>query len=148
MCKKMLSTKVVLSFLIAAFCLTLNLPTTDASECRIIRLLGGSTQSKQKVRIEPGIMWIQKGTCVIWYNWTKTGEVKVTFHKTKKQKYKDFLKAPMGFETSDKAFTSRIAHGGTSSMRFVETGTYNYEVGTIGGTTQNGQIVVIDYTIN
>ena len=148
MCKKMLSTKTVLSFLLVAFCLTLNLPTTDASECRIIRLLGGSTQSKQKVRIEPSTMWIQKGTCVIWYNWTKSGEVKITFQKTKKQKYKDFLKSPMGFEVSAKAFTARIPHGGTSSMRFVETGTYSYEVGTIGGAKQSGQIVVIDYTVD
>lgn len=103
--------------------------TARAQECRIISIHGGQGQKDNPFMINPGVMAVQKGDCVVWVNWAKGEEVKVTF--TEGKKCFDVTESPVDFKMnlSDKCYvTSWVALGGTSSLRFKEAGTFDYVV--------------------
>jgi hypothetical protein len=85
---------------------------------------------------------VGKGTVVIWNNWARSTEVKIVFEDGKT--CKDVTEAPMGFSMDAKAcyVTTWVPLGGTSSLRFVHSGTYKYEVETNGGIKTSGKIVI------
>jgi hypothetical protein len=141
--KKILTVAVGLAFILALTTLLANQETVSAQECRLVRLHGGIGANVSEIRIEPRALWISKGTCVIWSNWVRTDEVKVKFEEGKK--CEDVTEAPAGFTlNADNCYvTDWIALGGTSSLKFNETGTYKYVVEAAGGTIKaRGEIGV------
>lgn len=113
----------------------------DCSECRIIRIFGEGSQSG-KLHVEPQILTISKGTCVIWVNWSKEQEVSVKFEET--MKCHDVTDSPMMFslDSAQCYVTSWIPLGGTSSLRFNDPGELEYIVTNRDGSMTKGRIFV------
>lgn len=78
--------------------------------------------------IEPETLNVAKGDCVVWINWTRGEDVRVIFREGKK--CADVTKAPTRFKQdfSGCFLTDYLNFGETSSLVFVETGQFDYEV--------------------
>jgi len=115
-----------IAVIVAVSALLLQSSTIQAQDCRVIRIQGMVTH--QSIRVEPEVLSIGKGTCVIWFNRATANEIKIVFREGKR--CASVSDAPMGFSLDhEQCFvTSWIPFGGTSSLRFNETGTYDYEV--------------------
>jgi hypothetical protein len=102
-----------------------------ATECRIVRL-HGEVYPSMDLQIEPTVLRVQKGTCVIWLNWVKTGEVRIVFEDGKK--CEDMTDSPIGFklDAANCYVTTFVSRGETSSLMFSEPGTYDYVIKTSG----------------
>jgi len=115
----------------------------EAQECRIVRVHGGDVGWIEDLSVEPTTVFVEKGSCVVWFNRARADEVMVKFEEGKK--CKDMTEAPAGFNM-DKAnncyVTSWIPFGGTSSLRFIEKGTFDYVIETAKGTKKEGKIIV------
>ncbi len=118
-----------------------NLPTIGAAEtCNIVTVRGRSG-------LEPNLLTIKKGDCVVWINFTgsasKGEEVQLTFKEG--EKCVRATKAPVGFKTdvpSGCYVAGWMNYGQTASLMFTEPGTYTYQVDfKVGGNT-SGTIVV------
>ncbi len=119
-----------------------------SQDCRIIRVHG--MMAHDAIRVEPAGLFISKGTCVIWLNRSTANEIKIVFKEGKK--CASVTDAPTGFNMDDYGHcyvTSWLPFGGTSSLRFLERGTYAYEIqvtagpaGTEGKKVIEGSIVV------
>lgn len=120
--KKIYSTTMVFCVLIVSFFAVCQ--ETAAQECRIVRIQGMKAHSS--IRLEPETVSINKGTCVIWLNRAAAQEVKVVFEDGKK--CSSVSEAPVGFSLDHENcyITSWISFGGTSSLRFMEEGSYEY----------------------
>ena len=104
-----------------------NLRTISAQECRIVRF--HDRTGYPPLRIEPSTIFLSKGDCVVWFNRVAAGEVKVTIADGKK--CASVTNASRGFcldELTSCYVTSWIGFAGTSSLRFMEKGTYKYVV--------------------
>jgi len=113
-------------------------------ECRIIRI-NQSPDIAGAIALEPDTIWVEKGTCVVWFNKvrTQTPEVQLKFRDGKK--CQEMTEAPVGFSydsIEDCYVTNWIPIYGTSSLRFMQPGTYEYEVSGKGKETATGKIVV------
>ena len=53
--------------------------SADAQECRIVRVMEDKGSTGLRLRIEPQVTQVTKGTCVIWINWVPTAEVRINF---------------------------------------------------------------------
>lgn len=100
----------------------------NAQECRIIKLHGTALPLEQNIDIEPQILEVPKGGCVIWSNWVRADEVKVIFKEGKK--CEEVTVAPTGFALNENNCYVNIflSMGETASLRFVEEGTFDYVV--------------------
>ena len=121
-----------------------NWETMNAHECRIVRL-AGEVDLTTSLFIEPSVLRIQKGTCVIWLNWVKTEEVRIVFQDGKK--CEDMTDSPIGFEldASDCYVTTFVARGETSSLMLNEPGTFAYVIklsGAEGAEEVQGEVIV------
>jgi plastocyanin len=130
----------------AAFILTemvyLTSPVTigAAETCNIVTIRGRSG-------LEPNLLKIKKGDCVVWINFTgaptQTEDARLTFKEGEKCLHA--TKAPVGFKMdvpSGCYIAGWISYGQTASLMFTEPGTYNYEVDfNVGGNT-SGTIIV------
>jgi plastocyanin len=95
---------------------------SDAAEkCSIVQI-------RSQAGIDPPVLKISKGECVVWINWTKGEDVKVIFKEGKK--CADQTKAPTGFklDSSGCYVTDFLEFGKTSSLMFPTEGTFDYEV--------------------
>ncbi len=101
-----------------------------AQDCRVIRIEG--IAAHDVIRIDPETITISKGTCVIWFNRSTAHQVKVAFADGKK--CASISDAPTGFSLDHQNcyVTSWIPFGGTSSLRFLEAGTYAYDIQATG----------------
>ena len=121
-----------------------NQGTISAQECRFVKIIGGDTELPFLMGIEPETMVVSKGDCVVWFNRFTAETLKVTFEEGKK--CLDVTTAPMGFSLNAQTcyVTSWMPFVGTSSLRFMEKGTYEYsvEAKNIGGVKAKGRIVV------
>ena len=130
------------SFIFAMIIYLSNLGTTFAQECRIIRIIGMVLH--QSVRIEPETFLVSKGDCVVWFNRAVAEDVKVIFEDAKK--CASVTNAPVGFSADSAGcyVTTWMPFGGTSSLRFMEKGTYGYviEVKGMPGVKIKGQLQV------
>lgn len=126
--KKILAVLVGLASVLVMTIFLANLETVGAQECRIIRIhkeLGGSGHL---IRLEPEVLHISQGTCVIWINWVPSQEIRINFREDGKR-CTDATDAPAGFGVVENCYlTDFIPLGGTSSLRFNEEGTFKYEV--------------------
>jgi hypothetical protein len=118
----------------------------SAQECRIIRLYATALPVPQKVSLEPQILQIKKGGCVIWANWVRSPqELEIIFQEGKI--CKDMTESPTGFTLDGQNcyVTSFVEMGKTSSLVFVEEGTFKYvaRLGTGTAFTEaSGKIIV------
>ena len=129
-------------FVFAMIILLSKLGTIFAQECRIIKIHGRTEHPS--IIIEPETIFLSKGDCVVWFNRFTAEDVKVTFEEGKK--CLDVTNAPIGFSLNAQScyVTSWVPFAGTSSLRFIEKGTYDYtvEAKNIGGVKAKGRIVV------
>jgi hypothetical protein len=129
-------------FVFAMLILLSKLGTIFAQECRIIKIHGRTEHPS--IMIEPETIFLSKGDCVVWFNRFTAEDVKVTFEEGKK--CLDVTNAPIGFSLNAQScyVTSWMPFVGTSSLRFIEKGTYDYtvEAKNIGGVKAKGRIVV------
>ena len=113
---------------------------TAGEECRIIRIMGKDQYGG--MRLEPEYVTVTKGACVIWTNWSRGLEVAIEFEDGKT--CEDVTDAAMDFSLNERScyVTTYLALGQTSSLRFMQKGSYNYNVVTKGGQKLQGQIRV------
>jgi len=109
-----------------------------AEECKIVTIRGRSG-------LEPNLLTIKKGDCVVWINWTRGEDVRVIFREGKK--CADMTKAPVKFKPdfSGCFLTDYLGFGETSSLVFVEAGKFDYEVEfgrTAGGLYGAGRTII------
>ena len=139
---KMLLIALGVSFFGAMIIGLLSTEMVSAQECRLITVRGSSQHPE--FFLEPGTSYINKGDCVVWFNRVHEGEITVSFKDGKT--CLEVTKSPMGFKLDQQNcyVTSWISFGGTSSLRFMEKGTYKYSVRgkAGGGIPAEGQIVV------
>jgi hypothetical protein len=78
--------------------------------------------------VEPQVLDVAKGDCVVWINWTRGEDVRVIFREGKK--CADMTKGPVKFKPdfSGCFLTDYLGFGETSSLVFVEAGKFDYEV--------------------
>jgi len=112
----------------------------EAEECYVIKVFGEG--SPPSVRIEPDLISISKGNCVVWINWARATEVTVKFQEGKR--CAEATKAPMGFrmDAMNCFVTDHIPLGGTASLMFSAEGTFDYEVETPFATPKRGRVIV------
>lgn len=122
---------VIAAMMVAGFVM---IQAVEAQECRVIRVQGMEVHGS--IRVEPEVLTIGKGDCVVWFNRASAQEVKVVFAEGKR--CASVSAAPMGFSLDHQQcyVTSWIGFGGTSSLRFLEAGRYDYEVQYTGGGTE------------
>ena len=99
-----------------------------AGDCRIVRV--NATATYQDVNLEPSILVIDKGTCVIWFNKAAKSRVRIIFEDGKKV-CEDVIEASMDFELDDKnCFITKtyLPPFGTASLGFDKAGEYEYVV--------------------
>lgn len=128
----------VLTMIIGLF----GLGKVSAQECRIIKIHGRAEHPT--IRIEPETAFVSQGDCVVWFNRLVKDEVMVIFKEGKK--CLDVTKSPSGWALDAETcyVTSWVPFAGTSSLRFMEKGTYKYVVKAKGmnDIRAEGQIVV------
>jgi hypothetical protein len=92
-----------------------------AEKCSIVNI-------RSYAGVEPEVLKVTKGDCVVWINWTRGEDVKVIFKEGKK--CADITKAPVGFklDSSGCYVTDFLAFGQTSSLMFPVAGSFDYEV--------------------
>jgi plastocyanin len=92
-----------------------------AEKCTIVSI-------RSPAGVEPEVLKITKGDCVVWINWTRGEDVKVIFREGKK--CAEATKAPVGFKKdfSGCYVTDFLAFGQTSSLMFPVEGSFDYEV--------------------
>jgi len=121
-----------LCIMVLSLLLSVGVTGTYAQECRIIRIDSeAASTGPSQLYLEPLTVWVQKGDCVVWFNKARDVEVRVIFEEGKTCKAK--TDSPVSFELKmyeEKMcfVTDYIKMGGTSSLRFVELGEYEYKV--------------------
>jgi len=118
--------------------------TIGAAEiCNIVTIRG-------RDNIEPNMLTIEKGDCVVWVNFNGSSGAGYTKHDVQLsfkegEKCARMTKAPVGFKMdvpSGCYITGWLEFGETASLRFTEPGTCNYEVQYKEGGKNSGTIVV------
>ena len=100
----------------------------NAQECRLVRIYAALDKPTSPGRLEPDVLSIDKGGCVVWINW---GQDRVLVNFREGKKCQAVTEAPTGFRldaNTDCYVTDFVPFGGTSSLKFSEPGTYQYEV--------------------
>jgi len=130
-----------IGFMVCMTFVLVNWGAISAQECRIVRLYG-TAHPTTTINIEPRIVQIAKGGCVVWSNWIREAEVQIVFEDGKK--CDDMTDAATGFKLDayNCYVTSFVTLGGTSSLRFNEEGKFYYEVKAGGGIREIGKIIV------
>ena len=134
--------KLLLIVMGAAFILTMVIflggPATigAAEKCDIVTIRG-------RDNIEPNMLTIKKGDCVVWMNWTRDQDVLLSFKEG--EKCLRATKAPVGFKMDAPSgcyIAGSLSYGQTSSLMFTEPGTYKYEVEFKVGGKNSGTTIV------
>ena len=107
-----------------------------AEKCDIVTIRG-------RDNIEPNMLTVKKGDCVVWLNWTRDQDVLLSFKEG--EKCVRATKAQVGFKMdvpSGCYLAGWMSYGQTSSLIFAEPGTYKYEVQFKVGGKNTGTVVV------
>jgi len=139
--KKRLLVALGVSLVVATMIGLLSLEKVSAQECRLVKVHGKIDLST--VMIEPDTIYASKGDCVVWFN-RVAKEIMVKFDEGKR--CTDVTQAPIGFSLNAQNcyVTSWVPFAGTSSLRFMEKGTYSYVIEAKGqkNVKAKGQIIV------
>jgi hypothetical protein len=111
-----------------------------AEKCSIVTIRG-------RDNIEPNMLTIRKGDCVVWINFTGSATqsegIVVSFKEG--EKCVSMTKAPVGFKMDVPKgcyVAGSLSYGETASLMFPNPGTYNYDVEfKVGGKTSATIIV-------
>ena len=134
--------KVLLIVIGAVFILTMVIflgdpGTMGAAEiCKIVTIRG-------RDNIEPNMLTVKKGDCVVWMNWTRDQDVLLSFKEG--EKCVRATKAPVGFKMDVPKgcyIASWLGYGETASLVFTQPGTYSYDVEFKVGGKNSGTIIV------
>lgn len=132
----------MVSVVLAGVCFLFAAEEGSAADCRVIRVYAADAQGTGTVRIEPSATAVNKGTCVIWANLGRGGEMKITFNEGKA--CSDASESAHGFSMADTCFvTTWLPMGATSSLTFQESGTYKYEVEWKGTTAKDSGMIIV-----
>jgi hypothetical protein len=103
-----------------------NLLAADATIIKIFKAEG----SKGEIALAPPDLYITKNTVVIWMNGIEGKEVKVVFEDGKACKDVSFSPSEKGFglDATTCYVTSFIPYASTSSLKFTDVGTFDYQV--------------------
>jgi len=118
---------------------------TDAQLVRIMPELKGNEITG--LYINPQVSNIKKNTIIVWLNGVSDKDIQITFQDGKTCRdvtANPNLKVPGFFLDSKKCYsTSFLPYSNTSTLQFVDLGTYEYEVMTEDGTLrEKGKIIV------
>ena len=126
------------------FCMTLAVVDHEplkALDVQLVRIHGQNEGPKKSLMVEPVTATVPKGGIVIWVNEGAFEEVKVNFEEGKK--CADVTSATKDFNLEAACFvTTWIPLGGTTSLKFNETGTFNYTVETNDGVKIKGKLLI------
>jgi plastocyanin len=140
--KKKLFFMLGLVFVLALTVLLAKQSTSNASECRIVRIIAFA--SYQNVTLDPKTSYVNKGDCVIWFNNAAKSDVKIVFDDGKK--CTDVVEASMDFKLDENSCLitkTYIPNRGTASFVFDKEGSFDY-LAEVKGTNLKikGQIIV------
>jgi plastocyanin len=140
--KKRLVFTVGLVFVLALTFLLAKQSTSNASECRIVKIIAFA--SYQNVTLDPKTSYLNKGDCVIWFNNAAKSDVKIVFEDGKK--CTDVVEASMDFKLDENnclITKTYLPPRGTASFAFDKEGSFDY-VAEVKGTSLKikGKIIV------
>lgn len=129
-------------FILALTFLLVNQDTSNASECRVVRIIASA--SYQDVTLDPKTAYVNKGDCVIWFNNAGNSEVQIVFENGKK--CTDVVEASMDFKLDENSClitNTYLPSRGTASLAFDKEGTFDYVVNVKGTSLKiKGQIKI------
>ena len=129
-------------FILALTFLLVKQSTSNASECRIVRIV--SFASDQSVVLTPDTVYINKGDCVIWFNNVVKSEFQIVFENGRR--CTTVLELAMDFELDENSCLvskAYIPNRGTASFAFDKEGTFDYVVNLKGTNLKvKGQVMV------
>jgi hypothetical protein len=82
--------------------------------------------------IEPGVLTISKGECVVWLNLTRGSDVMVLFKEGKQCMAKTTLPKGFAMDATGCYATKKIPFSETASLTFTESGNFAYQVKFVG----------------
>lgn len=142
--KMALISKIILCATVIAFMAAPSLSVaSDAQVILIFKAKGDNTE----LRLNPPDLYVKKGTIVVWMNSIADEEVQVVFRDGKACKDVSFSPVEKGFSLDSKScyVTSFIPYASTSSLQFMETGTFDYAISNLSGKVNGkGKIIVRD----
>ena len=120
-----------------------------ADNCQIIKIRKKGAGGGSNVQIFPEKITVPVGTCTVWINFIRSGNVQVSFRENAKQcilatdaatGFKEFK-----LETGEACYYSdKLSHGKTASLLWTEPGIYKYTIETPTET----RTAMIDYKRN
>ena len=116
---------------------------TFAAEAKLVKIQPVGEEKLVGFYLDPPILQIEKNTIVVWLSGVKGNDIQVVFMEGKT--CRDVTANPGAFKLDDKScyVTSFMGFGETSSLQFMESGTYSYYVATdTGNIKAKGTIVV------
>jgi plastocyanin len=123
--KKRLVFTVGFVFILALTFLLAKQSTSNASECRVVRIIAFATY--QNVTLDPKTSYVNKGDCVIWFNNAAKSDVKIVFEDGKK--CTDIVEASTDFKLDENSCLitkTYIPYRGTASFVFDKEGSFDY----------------------
>ncbi len=93
--------------------------------------------------IDPPDLYVEKNTIVVWLSGVKDEDIQVVFMEGKTCKDVTAYPKQFAMDNKDCYVASSISYGETSTLQFVEPGTYRYYVATMEGKIKaKGSIIV------
>ncbi|MBU1055944.1 MAG: hypothetical protein KKC46_19265 [Proteobacteria bacterium] len=135
--KFLVASFVVMLLFIASFVVNpvaVNAGDKGDENCFIVSLKGNisseQTAAGEKIiTIAPQYLEVPVGSCVVWVNWVRGAEISTSFKEGKVCAVS--TKSPVGFRLTPNMgcfVTDFLAQGETTSLRFMEPGTYKYDI--------------------
>jgi hypothetical protein len=134
-------TKSVL-LMVCAVLLLFSGPSYAADQCEIIRITKDKAGGGSSIIISPQKITVPVGTCTVWINFVRKGELQVSFRENAKQCMLA-TDAATGFkeiqlETGESCyFSEKLSKGKTASLVWSTPGTYKYTLETPATTGDN-----------
>ncbi len=122
----------VVIFVMSIISFVLTKPITASAEedkCFIVSMQGNLTakETGRSITLNPLYLNVAKGSCVVFVNWIRGGDVAVEFDDAKT--CQDVTESPIGFRVEQSCYvTSYLSTGATSSLRFMKAGEYAYKI--------------------
>ena len=129
--------------------LLMNAGNTLAGEADIVKIWAAAEGEAKSLKADPPVLNVTKNTIVVWMNGVPEKEVQIVFEEGKTCRdvtANPNLKVPGFFLDSKNCYvTSFLPYAATTTLQFVEVGTYEYEVVNADGKLKTkGKIVVSD----
>ena len=111
-------------------------PVGAAEKCNIVSIV------RQNMLNIPNIT-VSKGDCVVWINWSKQKEVIISFHPDEQCIIPTVPNDSFHPQKADGCFISEaLSYGKTTSLVFVNPGTYKYKVISPDDGSVDGKVIV------